>query len=437
MSATAGASASLELPAFLLGPKASGRSYSVLRAPADVGASAATLDRLNDLALSLHDWSRSGQAGFICFLPLDEAQGLWALLRGASLGESRLGSVARARGVVLNRPVLDALGWQAHRLAPSLGAPDAAAEPSGETLQLEVAKSANDPQLSASPEVQQLARTLAFRRRVIFADSDADAEAIAAAVLSSPVGRREPVSGWSAGGLLARNGRFDPAQAFRLIATSLPPASLAETLPEHVAARFHGRVLASAELPSPPSWQAWVALFEAKQTDRISGSGDTCNAELRWRNDFAELTPEDVVRRLVGEAVAGLAPLEQVNVLHRLALVSGQMADATLAHAARFGLARAFGDLFSPDKAEATSQIDSYVRIVQPHLGDVLAGLPARLALDTGVLENLHEDTIAALTDQGIAGVRRVSAASIAASCPPVSTPPRVKNASSGSNMPP
>jgi hypothetical protein len=389
----------LTLPSFLIGPQAGGRSYGVLRAPGLVARSAAASDRLGDLALSLHRWSRSGEAGLVCFLPLDD--GLWTLIRATNLGASELGSVALARGVILRTEDLDAIGWAAHRLMAALEPPSYALAGAPANAMETVSLAAPSPTRADESGIGQLAYSLAHTDRLIEAPSDAEAESLLYAILEAAP--RSALEGWSAGGLLHRNGRFDPAATFRLVVVSQAAAGLAAAFPRHMSARLADDRLSSADIADPKSWAAWQALFGAKAAEyRIDVESDARLAALRWRPDFRDLSPEEVVRRQTVEASQGLDPGKPIAILHRLALAAGKLADPEIARDARRGLALAFGDIVRPDAVTAAAQIEGYLTYVQPYLDGALPAQPALLALDTGALSHLPAVTVEALTTDGI-----------------------------------
>ena len=295
----------LTLPSFLIGPQAGGRSYGVLRAPGLVARSAAASDRLGDLALSLHRWSRSGEGGLVCFLPLDE--GLWALIRAVNLGASELGSVALARGVILRTEDLDAIGWSAHRLMAGLEPPTYALAGAPANAMETVSLAAPPPARADESGIGQLAYSLAHTDRLIETPSDAKAESLLYAILEAAP--RNALEGWSAGGLLHRNGRFDPAATFRLVVVSQAAAGLAAAFPRHMPARLADDRLSSADIADPKSWAAWQALFGVKARDyRIDAACDARLAAARWRPEYRDLSPEEVVRRQTVEASQGLEP---------------------------------------------------------------------------------------------------------------------------------
>jgi len=398
--------ASLSLPSFLIGPRAGGRSYGLLKTPSAVARSTGAGDRLGDLALSLHRWSRSGETGLVCFLPLDETQGLWALIRAVNLGESDLGSVALARGVVLRTEDLDAIDWAPQRLLAGLEAPTyaqaGAAANAADVFSLSDASPG--AAIDDAPGARQVAHTLAHTDRLISAPSDEEAERLLCAILESREPGQPPLEGWSAGGLLQRNGRFDPAATFRLAVVAQPIVALAAAFPSHLPAEFRDGRLHSADVADPKSWSAWQALFGAPAGEpRIDPESDARLAALRWAPEFRDLRPEEVVRRQAIEASRGLAPGKPIAILHRLALAAGKLGDPELARDARRGLALAFGGMMAGDPKAAAAQIEGYLRYVQPHLDGALPAQPALLALDSGALSYLSAQTVEALTTQGIA----------------------------------
>jgi hypothetical protein len=391
--------ASLTLPSFLIGPQAGGRSYGLLRAPTLVARSAAASDRLGDLALSLHRWSRSGEAGLVCFLPLDE--GLWALIRAAGLGASELGSVALARGVILREEDLEAIDWAAHHLMAGLEAPTYALAGAPANAMETVSLARPSPTRADASGIGQLAYSLAHTDRLIETASDGEAESLLYAILDEAP--RNALEGWSAGGLLHRNGRFDPAATFRLVVVSQAVAGPAPAFPRHMPARLADDRLSSADIADPKSWAAWQALFGVKAAEyRIDAESDTRLAALRWRPEFRDLSPEEVVRRQTVEASQGLDPVKPIAILHRLALAAGKLADPEIARDARRGLALAFGDIVRPDAVTAAGQIEGYLTYVHPYLEGALPAQPALLALDTGALAHLPPATVEALTTEGI-----------------------------------
>jgi hypothetical protein len=401
-----GPPSSLSLPSFLIGPRAGGRSYGLLKTPSAVARSTAASDRLGDLALSLHRWSRSSETGLVCFLPLDEAQGLWALIRAANLGESDLGSVALARGVVLRSEDLEAIGWAPQRLLAGLEAPTyaqaGAAANAAEVFSLSDASSR--PDIDEAPGVSQVAHTLSHTDRLISAASDGEAERLLCAILDSRDPAQPPLDGWSAGGLLQRNGRYDPAATFRLAVVAQPIAGVAAAFPAHLPAEWRDGRLHSADIADPKSWSAWQALFGARAgAPGIDPESDARLAALRWAPEFRDLRPEEVVRRQAIAASQGLDPGKPIAILHRLALAAGKLGDPELARDARRGLALAFGGLMASDPKAAAAQIEGYLRYVQPYLDGALPAQPALLALDTGALSYLPAQTVAALTTEGIA----------------------------------
>jgi hypothetical protein len=396
---------SLSLPGFLLGPRAGGRSYGLLKIPDAVARSAAASDRLGDLALSLHRWSRSGETGLVCFLPLDDAQGLWALIRAVNLGASDLGSVALARGVVLRSEDLEAIGWAPQRLLAGLEAPTyaQAGAPANAADVFNLAEATPQAATGDTPGVDQVAHTLAHTDRLIAAVSDAEAERLLCAILERRRPGQAPIEGWSAGGLLLRNGRFDPAATFRLAVVAQPIAAVAAAFPAHMPAELRDGALHCADIPDPKSWSAWRALFGAEASEyRIDAESDARLAALRWRPEFRDLRAEEVVRRQAVEASLGLDPGKPIAILHRLALAAGKLADPDLARDARRGLALAFGGIIAGDPAAAAAQIKGYLDYVQPYLDGALPAQPALLALDSGALSYLPAETVEVLTREGI-----------------------------------
>lgn len=397
------APSSLSLPSFLIGPRAGGRSYGPLQTPSIVARSAAASDRLGDLALSLHRWSRSGETGFVCFLPLDEPQGLWALIRGANLGASELGSVALARGVVLRTEDLQAIGWAPQRLLAALEAPTYA-QAGAPASAADVFALTAAPPPADWPGVARLAETLSHTDRLVAAGGEDEAERLCGAILERRAPSQPPIEGWSAGGLLQRNGRYDPAATFRLVVVAQPIAAVAAAFPEHQPAEFRDGRLGAADIADPRAWSAWQALFGAAAgAPRIDPESEARLAALRWRPEFRDQRPEAVVRQQTAQASQGLDPGKPIAILHRLALAAGAIADADLARDARRGLALAFGDIIAKDPAAAAAQIEGYLRWVQPYLDGALPAQPALLALDTGAVSLLPAATVEALTAEGIA----------------------------------
>jgi hypothetical protein len=384
------ASRTFSAPVALVGPRARGRGYGVLRQSENVRLTPAAEARLNDFALALAGWADRRLEGFVALFPL--ASDVSALVRARYFGEAELGSVALATVVLLDPALLKALDGRAHRLLPNVPEPDAKTT-GADPMPVEAPASAPEPHPLTG------ALDLAWRDRTVDAGECAP-EAVLTSLLETidPAAQRHRITGWVTTGSLPHAGEFQPAQLFNLVVHA-PADALALKAFSHPSAQVRGGAISAEIGPPPDPWTLWAA-FKALRTG--DAAADVALDAARWDPRYASLAPGAVVAIGALETCLSLTPAQRLSLITAMAKAS-----ATRDGLVGEGLARGLAETLERLAAgSASPEVAAY------YIGGVLAAIdPERLgaahglgsvAALPGVLAWIEPHQAAALTRLGL-----------------------------------
>ena len=323
----------IRLPTLLVGPRAHGRNYDILRRTPDAVMSRDAQIVLTDFVLALAGWADRRLDRFVAFFPIDDQTASAALVRGRYLGDGSYGTIGIAAVALVDAATLSALNGEAHRLLPLLGDPERA--------EIGVASIAAKVEINERPASARLARLGVGWRDRVLDTGGADAEAVLVEALDSihPAAQRARITGWATTASLPHVGRFSPAAAFRLVTHRSDDQWTARDLP-HLPMRLEGDRLVGDDVQVPEARQAWERLKALDGGPAIRAAIDS----LTWSVEGAEMAASDLVAVSIIDVCLQLGALSQVMLLKAVAEKAADPADP-IAPALRGGLERAFAGL--------------------------------------------------------------------------------------------
>lgn len=378
----------LTLPTLLVGPRAQGRNYDILRRSSEDALARELQGLISDFTLSLAGWAEGKPPEFVAFFPVAGGKGS-IMARGRYLGEASQGSIATAVLVLLDSAALKAVGDAPQQLIPFLPDPQ-------------------DPQAGAEPLVADvlpggeapLAGRLsrlgaAWRDRVLDTGGEDPRAALVEALYAvQPRAQRSRLTGWASTAGLPKIGRFSPAELFRLVTHASGDTRALEDLP-HLPMRLEGGLLIGDEVDVPEARQAWERLRALEGSPALHKALEA----LAWSPASAGIAAADMVALGAIDACLTLDTGTQIELLTALARRAADRSDP-LHTALRQGLMGAFTGLIDTTPASAPTYIDAYVEAGPEAIEQarpVLAAAAGRIE----VLKRLKPVTVEALVRAG------------------------------------
>lgn len=380
----------LTLPTLLVGPRAQGRNYDILRRSSEEPLARELQGLISDFILSLAGWAEGKPPEFVAYFPV-AADGRSAVLaRGRYLGEASQGSIATAVLILLDAAAMRAIGDAPQQLIPFLPDPQDA-QAGGEPLSVDVLPGGE------APSGGRLSRLgAAWRDRVLdTGGEDPRAVLVEALYAVQPRAQRSRLTGWASTAGLPKVGRFSPAELFRLVTHASDDRGALEDLP-HLPMRLEGGLLVGDEVDVPEARQAWERLRSLEGSPALHKALDA----LAWSPNSAGIAAADMVALGAIDACLTLQPSTQVELLTALARKAADKSDP-LHTALRQGLMGAFTGLIDTTPAAAPTYIDAYVE-AGPEAIEQVRPVLAAAAARVEVLNRLKSETVADLVRGGV-----------------------------------
>ena len=406
MSPAAITSPTLQLPWVTLGPRSQGRNYGVTFRSEGLRLPRPEENCLDEFALALAAWADhaagGGAEGFCCFFRLAD-EGSWLLARARFLGRGGLGTVAAANGLIVPGEWVAGGGVRWRALAARI--PDPAGRGWTPTaLEIETAEILR-PEPARPPQAQPLDRLAhALLRHTLRIEAEApQAPGELLGRLLDSAYAPDPAGGWCETGRLSRNGAFDPATAFDLIVHP-PGDGPPSDDPGRRFARVAGDTVSWSDIPESPAHELWEELLEVALARPIRPAAHMGLSRLRWRREYAPVSPVELVRMIVQLASETLPDGEALDVLEALAKATTQLADRpALQEEARTGLALAFTDFLQDATPQTAARlVEGYLSKLNPQLGGVADYMISAETLERGLLRHLSAHAIAPLAQHGL-----------------------------------
>lgn len=379
----------LTLPTLLVGPRAQGRNYDILRRSSEEPLARELQGLISDFTLSLAGWAEGKPPEFVAYFPVGEGRGA-VLARGRYLGEASQGSIATAVLVLLDPAALKAVGDAPHQLIPFLPDPQDA-KAGAEALTVDVLPGGEAP---LSGRLSRLGA--AWRDRVLdTGGEDPRAVLVEALYAVQPRAQRSRLTGWASTAGLPKIGRFSPAELFRLITHASSDRGALEDLP-HLPMRLEGGLLVGDEVDAPEARQAWERLRALDGSPSLQRALDG----LAWSPNSAGIAAADMVALGAIDACLTLQPSTQVELLTALSRKAADRSDP-LHPALRQGLMGAFTGLIDTTPSAAPTYVDAYVQ-AGPEAVEQVRPVLAAAAGRIEVLNRLKSETVSALVSGGV-----------------------------------
>lgn len=377
----------LTLPVVLIGPRARGRNYGLLRQSPGVVLSPPAEALLSDFSLALASWADRGLPGFAAMFPLDEAHSV--LVRARYFGEAGQGAVATAACAILSEATMQSLDACAHRLLA--GIIDPGADNVGEAdLQLA-------PMAEPLGDQARYAGSGAGWRDTRVVAAGASPEQLLGRIIDAvePAAQRARIGGWATTASLPLVGRFVPADLFRLVVHEESDGFHAADLPHAV---IHGGPSGLSSAPAPPlSYLVWMSVQQFGQLDPVLARALSF---ARWDRSYAGIDGGSAAAIGLIEACLELGVEARIRLL-KFAAGAAIEARGELGEALDAGIGQVINRIVHAEPQTALSYLSGLIGAADPSLPFTRKAL-ANALVQGEVLTTLPERTFQSLAEAGL-----------------------------------
>lgn len=377
----------LTLPVVLIGPRAHGRNYGVLKRSPGAALSPSAEALLSDFSLALASWADRRLPGFVALFPLDETHS--TLVRTRYFGETGQGAVATAACVILSDAALQSLGGSAHHLLSDLA--DPATYDVGEA----------DVCLASAAETEgdhaRYAESGAGWRDTRVVAAGVSPEQLLGMIIDAvePAAQRGRIGGWATSASLPLIGRFAPAALFRLVVHDEADGFHAAALPHTV---IHAGPHGLSEGPPPPlSYVAWRSV---QQLGQVEPTLAHALSSAQWDRSYAGIDGGAAAAVGLIEACLELSAAARVRLLS-LAAAAATQAGGQLAEAMDTGVGQVIGRIAQAEPLAASIYLSGLIKAAHPSLPLTRRAL-AEVAMHGKILTTLPDETFQALAEAGL-----------------------------------
>jgi hypothetical protein len=300
--------ATMDLPAFAIGPDSRGRDYGVLSHSPGIGNALSEAGWSGDLAMVIAAWAKSEEREFAACLELPRSEGACLVLRGQRLVQQSFDRIARVNAVVLSGAALSRLGGRTELVFVQMPAPDARPDFGGADFAIDP-----DARLETRPYDDF---GLAWRPHVLLHSADETRPEVLLRALASitPPAARLGAHTWSTTINLPARGAIDPARTAHLMIGADPPSRAGDRFIV-LDTQLPGWDRAAA--PQPPANYGILTRLQALPSVR---SGDPVPAgTFGWSPERNSASSGELVRDILLKLWGTLSVAAMIETLARVA----------------------------------------------------------------------------------------------------------------------
>lgn len=377
----------LTLPVVLIGPRARGRNYGVLKRSPGVALSPGAEALLSDFSLALASWADRRLPGFVALFPLDETHS--ALIRTRYFGEAGQGAVATAACVILSEAAMQSLEGRAHHLLSGLADPGTYDVGEADVVLASVAETTGAH--------ARYAGSGAGWRDTRVVSTGAAPEQLLGMIIDAvePAAQRGRISGWATSASLPLVGRFAPAALFRLVVHDEADGFHAPDLSHTV---IHAGPHSLSEGPPPPlSYVAWKSVQQLGQADPTLAYA---LSTAHWERSYAGIDGGAAAAVGLIEACLELNAAARVRLLS-LAAAAANRNSGELGEALDAGVGQVISRIAQAEPLAASTYLSGLIGAAPPSMPLTRRAL-ADMAMHGEILTTLPDETFQALAEAGL-----------------------------------